>query len=1474
MEKQTTTKSNFEFLQNNLYTQAYYDTAHDAEDLYADGKFSNEFESIRKVAENVASEILDQEFVEVDDRSTFNDRLRQIKERNLASKEVLDDFYYLKQSGNEAAHTLKKASKEDGYKGLQKMYHILVWFVRTYYDPELKVNKFVEPHQSVTYQTAERKLIYVQTADNEDGEWPQYRGLEKIGDASIPSFEMDSRPNSEDLRSAADKRVGSYMKTAGVPYNLQWAELAYRQSDHYWFRDYDVHDVLLRSGIEKKEVGEGNEWFKTDLDTAKKAIKAVKEGRSSIEAPNLNTPIKIVLRPEQSDAVKKTEQTFKKHHKMLWNAKMRFGKTLTALQLIKDEKYKHVLIMTHRPVVDQGWFDDFTKIGMGEAGYIYGSKKEGEDFSYLANTDKPFVYFASLQDLRGSELVGGTIDKNRELFNTDWDLVIIDEAHEGTQTELAQQVLDQVVQKDHTKLLELSGTPFNLMDQYEEDQVYTWDYVMEQKAKYDWSNDHPDEKNPYDGLPKVSMYTFEMQKKFDDSRFVTDERQSFNFKEFFRVDKHDQFVYEAKVKQFLDNISTPDKKTNYPFSTEDFRNQLRHTLWIMPGVKEANALEDLMNRHPVFGMDYNIVNVVRNGDNGITSESDIKRVNEAMKPDPANTKTITLTVRKLTTGVTIKPWTGVLFLSNTNSAMQYLQAAFRAQTPYSSPTFGQKTNCYIFDFAPDRALTIMAESTQLKTGVGKVTSSVQKEKMSELMNFLPIIGETGQGMKAFKVDSLLAKIKRVYAEKAVRSGFDDDSLYSDELLKIQDADLKDFDNLKAIVGTTQADKKPLKVDINHQGLSDEEYEAAVRAEKKPKKERSLEEQAAIDKMNSLKKQRKTLISILRSISIRIPLMIYGMDVELEEDVDIKKFIKNVDDQSWIEFMPKGVTKELFKQFTKYFDQDVFIEAGKIIRRRVKALDKLDPIERVEQLTAIFSTFKNPDKETVLTPWRVVNMQLGMTLGGYSFFDEHYQYETIEGKRANHWIETEYTNQIFNPESHILEINSKTGLYPLYATMSIYWQEYQKLNNEHAGKFDFGDQLDLWAKILKNNIFVIAKTPMAKAITQRTLSGFRGLDTNIEFVKNIVEDSKKDVDEEAKKIKGMLNNMKFDVVIGNPPYQDESRGDNDKFAPPIYNEFMELSYKLSDLVILITPARFLFGTGSTPKNWNRKMLSDNHFKIIKYVSDSSSVFPKTDIKGGVVITLYDKEHFFSSIHDLYNPAGIFVPYTSLVSIMKKVLNKTTNMGLDKIVYAAETYKFTDLMHKEHPSVVNRLSNGHKYDLKSNVFDNLNDIFFEFIPNDNKSYIKIYGIGNKHRTYRYIRKDYILSGPNFNNWKVYLPNANGSGSLGEVISSPFIGKPGTGNTQTFISIGNFNSEYEANSTLKYIKTKFARTMLGILKVTQNGNKDAWRLIPLQDFTPNSDIDWSKSITEIDQQLYRKYDLSEDEINFIETKVQAMD
>lgn len=1440
-------------------TAELFRTINMAEENYTHGDYEGTLTKVRKVVENTARLIADREYLELSERSTFNDVLREIKGL-IPNKTIVDRFYDIKGKGNNSAHKLnpEDATKENALKALKQVFDILAWFMLTYIDPAIKesaIGQFLEPRAQELYTTAERKFIYVQTVNNESGLFGAFEGTQKIGEGSVSEdLEADWSPNSEYLRQEASKRINQYMKTSGLPYTIGWTELAYRKSNKTWFHDYDVHNVLKRSGIKQAEQLEGTEWFETDLETAKQAIKAVKEGHNYLNVPANETVIEepVILRPEQKAAVEQTQKVFKKKDRMLWNAKMRFGKTLTSLQLVKNEGFQKVLIMTHRPVVADSWFKDFQKMNMNGAGYDFGSVNKGETLEKLKEGEKPFIYFASIQLLRYNN--GQT--NLKDFADVDWDLIIIDEAHEGTQTELSDTVMKELV-KDHTKILELSGTPFNLLDQFDEEQVYTWDYVMEQTAKEKWSLEHPDEPNPYEPLPKVSMYTFEMKHK---ERFA-DESKSFNFREFFRVDDNGQLVYKAEVRAFLDNITNPDSSTNYPFSTKAYREELRHTLWLMPGVKEANAFEDLLKEHPIFGREYKIVNVVRGAstDDGIANDADIEKVRSAITKDPSQTKTITLTVRKLTTGVNIPEWTAVLFLSNTNSAMNYLQAAFRAQTPFSHEKLGMKTNCYIFDFAPDRALTVMAESAQINSGVGKKNTQQQKQAMARLLNFMPILSNSDNGMKTYDVDRMLTQLKKVYAEKAVRSGFEDDSLYNDNLLTLTADDASMFNKLNAIVGKTQSQKIPREVVVNDNGLTDEEYDKAERSKKKPARQRTEEEKELLEKLKEAKKQRKNMISILRGVSIRIPMMIYGMAVDLSKDISIKDFINQVDDASWKEFMPKGFTKGMFSDITKYYDAEVFIEAGRIIRQRAKSFDDMDFIERAEHIAELFGTFKNPDKETVLTPWRVVNLQIAKSVGGLNFYDDNFESVT-DGATSNlHWVDNDLTSSVYRQDVKILDINAKTGLYPLHSAISLYYQKVMENDDNH---FE-ADQV--YQEILAHNIYAIAKTPMAKTITERTLTGYRNYKTNVTYIENLTDTLKTDIEKGKQLVEEAFKKVKFDVVIGNPPYQEETIGENSTFAPPIYHKFTDLAYEVADKAVLITPARFLFNAGSTPKVWNKKMLEDEHLKVIYFEQNSANIFPNTDIKGGVAVTFRDANVNFGAIET-------FTAFDALNNILHKVA-PLTKATLDSIISGRGVYKLSEKALIDHPEIEDIQSKGHKFDVGSGAFKILSDIlYFDKKQSDND--VQILGLENLNRTYRWINQDYLNPPESFRKYKVFFPQANGSGAIGEVISTPLIGAPLIGATETFLSIGGFETKEEAEACLKYIKTKFARAMLGVLKITQATTRDKWAKVPLQDFTSNSDIDWSQSIAELDAQLYRKYGLSQEEIDFIESKVKEME
>lgn len=446
-------------------------------------------------------------------------------------------------------------------------------------------------------QTYSYKLIYVFSMP-----YDTHKGLLKVGEATLTTdIKPDSLvPNCRTLNQAAISRIKSYTNTASVTFNLQYTELAIKQEDGYSFafKDKDVHKVLMNSGIHKVQPNgaSGEEWFETNIETVKAAIKAVKEGKSTISSGAIvksTVQAPIDFREEQKDAVEKTIKTFKKGNEMLWFAKMRFGKTLTALEVIRRNQYRRVIIVTHRPVVDDGWSEDFKKIffpGNSQHDYHYERKTKDSTYTFDEKTDfendlkirkldkdgKYFIYFASIQDLRGSQIVGGNFNKNNAVFSLDWDLIVIDEAHEGTQTELGDNVI-KTLRKENTKVLALSGTPFNLLNHYGEDNVYTWDYVMEQKKKTEWDLLHHGDHNPYADLPKMHIYTYDLGEKL--KKYVSDEygTKAFNFREFFRVwykgpnskrelPKHaveGKFVHENDVLSFLNMLVKEDSESGY-----------------------------------------------------------------------------------------------------------------------------------------------------------------------------------------------------------------------------------------------------------------------------------------------------------------------------------------------------------------------------------------------------------------------------------------------------------------------------------------------------------------------------------------------------------------------------------------------------------------------------------------------------------------------------------------------------------------------------------------------------------------------------------------------------------------------------------------------------------------------------------------------------------------------------------------------
>lgn len=1336
------------------------------------------------------------------------------------------------------------------------------------------------------YSTLKAKLIYIFSINDS-----AHRGCVKIGEATLDEATDSSLPaNCKELNAAARKRIDQYTKTAGISYTLHHTELTLSIKGGFitTFNDKEVHNVLLRSGIKRHDFSQknqGREWFECSVETALKAIQAVKEGRSAISSSEI-VPIHEIIefRPEQQLAIDKTIAKFNSGGKvMLWNAKMRFGKTLTALQVVKECQYHRTIIVTHRPVVDKGWFEDFGKIFGLLDGYTYGSREMGETFENLEkaakkNSSAHYVYFASMQDLRGAQMAGGKFDKNAAIFAAKYDLVIIDEAHEGTQTQLGQNVIT-LLKREDTRVLNLSGTPFNLLEDYKEDEIYTWDYVMEQKAKAEWDLNHFGDSNPYAGLPRLNIFTFDLGKAlagFDDI-----EDSAFNFKEFFRTWTGDierdhrempegalgRFVHEEHVKSFLDLIVKYDPESNYPYSTVEFRNSFRHTLWMVPGVKEAKALSALLQQHDIFGQ-FQIVNVAGDGDEDVPDDDALVLVEKAMGDNPEDTRTITLSCGKLTTGVSVKPWTAVMMLagSHNTDAKAYMQTIFRVQTPYTTQDGRRKENCYVFDFAPDRTLKVLADTAKVSTK--STAKESDRIKLGEFLNFCPVIGYNGTKMSSFNVENMLEQLKRAYISRVTKNGCDDPCLYNQEMLRKLDAEaLAKFQGLHKIIGATKANHTSTDVDMAKTGLTNEQYKELERLKKKPKKELTEEDKKRLEEAKEKKKNADAAISILRGISIRLPLLMYGAELADEnQDITLENFAELIDNQSWEEFMPRGVTKELFKEFVPYYDPDMFRAVGRNYRDLVRQADQLPPMERVKAVSRIFSYFRNPDKETVLTPWRVVNMHIGDCIGGYVFFDEAMETESVQPRFVDHG---EVTAKVFKEKNtRILEINSKTGLYPLYMAYGVFAEKLQDYRDHHmlATDVPIDVQNHLWDEVLKNNIFVICKTEMARSITKRTLRGFRKAKVNARYFEDLINKITNQTNMFIKKMhdgKNYWKNeeledyMKFNAIVGNPPYQIADKGDCTS-STAIYPLFIEIARQLQPAYIsMITPSRWMTRQGrGLSDEWVSEMLDCNSFIQIDDYLNASDCFNGVEIKGGVSYFLFSEDYNGRCKYNLHK--------------VDRIINKDVFLNEWGIVIRDE---MADAILRSIMKV-----EGEQYYIK-NSFSLLVCPRHQFDQNEQLSTSwKGYKIESDsvHNIKCYLNKQLVSSGyawvslsdiPKNHNvipmHKIYIPKAGGSGNDPIVLGKPIYGAPNTVCTDTYIVIrpqNGFTSEVECRNVCAYISSRFFRFLVSIRKKTQDAARDVYLFVPMQDFS----ICWT------DDKLYAKYHLSKDEIKYIESMI----
>lgn len=1523
------------------------------------------------------------------------------------------------------------------------------------------------------YTITQSRLLYVLSQGDR-----KHQGLLKIGEVFVDNDIADSHSSQKlgkAVRAVLDVR--SYMQ--GVSYHIEYVECTTYDQDSKCYKADDVYRTLRAMDIPSMTLGKYKDpttgqtedadiWFACTIFDIQEVISKIKQGKGAGHGA-------IKFRPEQEKAIHDTVEYFQKEFKdpnkgkhYPWNAKMRFGKTLSGLEVAKRCGYRSTLIITHRPVVDKGWHDDFAKIfRTPEAIADYHSKglepaygrrmmddndSQGDFYTLTKEVDagkKILVFFVSMQYLRLSQFVGGK-ERNfdplkRAIMEYDWDFVMVDEAHEGIDAAAGVRVMSKL-KKENTRILSLSGTPFNLLDKYEESEIYTWDYVMEQRAKQFWDEHHYGDPNPYADLPRMQILTFTLPKMLRDQAIENNE--VFKFHEFFRVyteeDKLqlqklidnepnvikkaeyqeklseveiDKFVHEKAINRFLDKLVEESDTSLYPFSTENFREHFRHTFWLLPGVKEAAALEQLLRKHEVFSEIFHIINAAGDGNiedkNGSALADVLDNIRgNAKKNITKKDYTITLSCGKLTTGVSVPEWTAVLCMkgSENTPAANYMQTIFRVQT-HAVLEGRQKSDCYVFDFAPDRALTAVAETAKMavyaQTEKGKkqmkLTQKKEEEHLAAFIKLCPVLSmDEGEMGKHFSANQIFEKLSNVYIERAVRSGYADNSLYNpDQLMNLSPEQEKALGDVHDLLGSMPNAWKPEKININKNGLGDADAEQikyiyylsssevlpprpSMSAEfddnGQPKTEdegwdevmcapselfpylfvshsqllngewcsftnpvlwKKWENKEKDDKTDEAKKKRdeenkekRARMSVLRGVAIRIPLLVYGAEIndEAGEEITIDNFASEeiVDQASWEEFMPKGFTKQTFNTLKDCFDRSIFTGAAKRIRQMVKEADNLNTEDRIAKIATIFSYFHNPDKETVLTPWRVVNMHMSDTVGGWCFWDEDfvapYTEENQYGENVNaaRFVDRgDVTKDVFTDyNSRILEINSKTGLYPLYMAYSLFkgakepnyrnvhlTGERGKSLNAEQYYHQAGDDLEIWKDVLQDNIFVVCRTKMAVSITKRTLAGFRtDIRMNIRCYEHdvpvtdlvsagVLKAADEHVTKEGKTyffngheslncdminvlrakpelfqndiVRGNdfwhvynsipksenedINNMKFKAIVDNPPYQVNIGVEKDDYAIPVYNTFVDFGRNLNPSHLsLIIPARWYAG-GRGMDNFRASMLNDTHIEALHDFPDSSDCFPTVNIRGGICYFLWSKEYKGEcniSTHTkgtvvgpikrplLEEGSDTFIRYNQAIPILKKVCSK-------------ELSSFSELVSAQTPFGLISSYKGEPF-------------------KENETDLVLYKSGHEmeHRGQTaYVPLAKLTRGYDLiNTHKVYLGEASSSTGIfpHAIITQPFYGEPGSVCTQSYLVIGPFESHKVCLNVISYMKTKLFRFMVLLRKNTQHNMAHVFKFVPLQDFSrPWTDAD-----------LYAKYNLTEDEIAYIEQLIKPME
>lgn len=1420
----------------------------------------------------------------------------------------------------------------------------------------------------------EKKIIYVYKHIDVES----HKGWLKVGETKLSRIARDGNI----------LRIIEQHEASNVAYDVLYTTPA-ATNDGRAFSDNDIHRKLIEQNIEREttanpRTNRKSEWFKTDIETV---IRTIDNFKANTKVDSTGTITDFTLRSEQYDAIETTATYFERtieegnlQPEFLWNAKPRFGKTLTAYCFAQKIKAKKVLIITNRPAIADSWFSDFQRFDFkytdqtdGKHRWIFtasesvrnnlsnitGSSNIRTRDEQIQNNDKylNFIHFISLQDIKGqNESADRYKERNQWIFSNndqegiEWDLLIIDESHEGVDTHKSFRVLENVKYKF---ALHLSGTPFKALasNKFNSNQIFNWSYTDEQSAKSEWNLE--DGNNPYACLPKLNIFTYQLsraiQLKAEEAKDEGSE-YAFDLGEFFRAvkeDGKDKFAYEDKIKLFLDNLVNP--KFQYPFSNKDYLDSLRHTFWLLPGVASCKLMKQMLAEHEFF-REYKIILAAGNGDEDRITNTALEEVRAAINGNsndkhPLETKTITLSCGQLTTGVTVPAWTAVLMLNNVKSPAQYMQTAFRAQNPFETATSGGETftkeNCYVFDFAPDRILQTLAEMAD--SGVSD-TSASRESKVQRLINFLPVIAEDDEGrMHELDANEVLTIPLKLITAEVVSRGFMSNRLFEnisgifgapqsvmdiinkmnpDEGGKVGNSSNNPLTN-KPRIWVDKENRIHINEDIvvntSNGLLGDKQYVEIGTDEEKEVLAIKQDVATALRNKNIPAASANVVIKVLEK---KLPKVVAKIpdpapqpgdpDYHRPESPDEKPAPKEKSEEEKTRdrlrgfartipsfLMAYGDTNTTIANFESNIPDDVFQDLTSITKDEFKKLRDGFEYDATSEETGKTEKcrFEGLFNESVFNASVQAFLNKRAELADY-YLSDHTE-DIFE------YIPPQATNQIFTPkrvvkmmidalEKHSPDLFKRTDstFIDLYMKSGLYITEIVKRLFANT-RSQYKSDAECVKYILENQVYGLAPTGVLHAITNSLIFGFDESHTistknfaQIDFLPYAKGTADKSGQQKLNEIFNKGNDMKFDAVVGNPPFQEsEEKTESQSQANSkwVYYLFQDMADKIGDRSSLIYPFGGWFDNNKEYKGFGKRILSDGHTVSINafegtsdrrawYRNDKSPkpIFGENvNLSAGVSIVTRDQTNTYKTFkysNRMYSDA-------------------TRNVSVDEWYSLSPNPDFTVGIKLSGDRLEKYVSNK-TFGIESDFIEK-NPKLFSLNPSDFKDPIKLLtndksGSAGRAKWF-YINRTTIEKNVDLiDEYKVAMPSAypkktlvSGVPTIDNVLNRASeiikIFKPKEVFGRSKMLIYHSPKKADVDNFMKYIQTRFFAYM--VLN-EPNRSFSFGFIIPLLNFTVNSDIDWSKTIAEIDQQLYGKYGLSNQEIDFIETHIKPME